>query len=142
MPAPVPQVRFALQQFEDNVLLLRWNDQLSVTADDVSTLAAREEIVAADEPPLLLVELNGMTTLSRQAFGVFATGLKVAAVACVGTCPVEQVLVTHFKAVHQPPYPVAYLANHAEALHWLHSRRSADAGNNLDAPRSTARETA
>jgi hypothetical protein len=120
MTASLPTHRFRLERHK-GVLFLRWTDTLSITLGDVQDLTEHLTIMAPENRPLLLVELDGMVTLSREAF-VLAASLKLSAVACVGSGPVERVLVSHFGAVHQPPFPVEYFENRARALSWLQGR--------------------
>lgn len=68
----------------------------------------------------MLVDLNGMVTLSRDAFALLAASLNVSALAALGNSAVERVLIEHFRAVHKPLYPVGYFESFREALDWLH----------------------
>jgi hypothetical protein len=116
--------RLRLQMLSDGVLLLQWTDTLTVTADDVAELIRAREALAPSGCPRMLIELNGMVTLSRQAFVLLAASLDISAAAFIGSSPVEKVLVAHFDAVHHPPYPVGYFENRDKALGWLSQHRA------------------
>ncbi|MCU1634031.1 MAG: hypothetical protein JWM61_2683 [Micrococcaceae bacterium] len=113
------EARFQLERVDDQVLLLRCDKSLAVNEEDVLTLIEHQEVLRPGGAAFMLVELNGMVTLSRKAFVLLATALNVAAVAAFGHSAVDHVLVEHFRAVHKPPYPVEYFESHDEALIWL-----------------------
>ncbi|MHA7295066.1 DUF7793 family protein [Arthrobacter sp. HLT1-21] len=112
--------RFQLDRSDDGVSLVRWDDSLVLTAEDILALIEEQQAQHPGVTALLLADLNGMVTLSRDAFALLATSLNVSAVAAFGTSPVERVLIEHFRAVHRPPYPIEYFESAVEARIWLH----------------------
>ncbi|RJT76224.1 hypothetical protein D6T63_16625 [Arthrobacter cheniae] len=114
--------RFRLQVLDDGILVLQWDRSLEVTVADAVELIRHKELLAPGRCSPILVELNGMVTMARHAFVLMAESLDVSAAAIVGSCPVEKILVTHFEAVHRPPYPVAYFESRGQALESLHER--------------------
>lgn len=118
--SPPTSARFRFEHLDDGTLLVRWDEFLAITVDDVAALIRAGKDSASGRCALMLVELNGMVTLSRQAFALLAASLDAQAVAFTGSSAVEKVLVTHFRAVHRPPYPVEYFDSRAEAHTWLH----------------------
>ncbi|RJT74874.1 hypothetical protein D6T63_18315 [Arthrobacter cheniae] len=67
----------------------------------------------------MLVEFNGMVTLTRAALLRFAKTLNIAAMAIVGPSAVDKALADFFVEVHHPPYPTRYFTATHEALRWL-----------------------
>lgn len=114
------KVRFQLDHVGHGVLLLRWDEALAVTAQDVLTLIEHQDSLSPGSAAPILVDLNGMMTLSRDAFALLAASLNASAIAALGTSAVEHVLIEHFHAVHKPPYPVEYFESSTKALDWLH----------------------
>lgn len=128
-PAGTPprDTRFRLEQLDERVVLLRWQARVAVDVDDVVKLMRALEASVPGGRVHMLVELNGMVTVERQAFVLLAASLGAEAVAFVGTCPVERVLVAHFDAVHRPKYPVGYFGERSRALEWLNETAHAAA---------------
>lgn len=121
-PSSLACARFHLEYLAGPVLGLRWAESIAVTAGDVNILKARVRALALENCPPVLVDLNGMVTLSPGAFAELSTADGVPAVAVVGSSPVEKVLVAHFRAVHKPLYPVGYFEDRDEAHVWLHDQ--------------------
>jgi hypothetical protein len=118
--SPIAAEKFQVECTEEDVLTLRWAESAHVTADDVRALVDSMQPLRACDCSLMLVDLNGMVTLTRQALTLLAGLRDVPVVAAVGRSPVERVLITHFQAVHSPSYSIEYFEDRAEALAWLH----------------------
>ncbi len=101
------------------VFWVKWCRSVTVSEAMAAELAQRmERLVPALCPPML-VELNGMVSLTRGALHFFATESNVAAVAGVGPSAVDHTLSSFFKQVHQPPYPTRHFDDAVEAYAWL-----------------------
>ncbi|MCU1631960.1 DUF7793 family protein [Arthrobacter sp. MDB2-24] len=116
----IATAKFQFERTEESVLTLRWTECARVTVEDVWALVDSMQLLGARDCSLLLVDLNSMVTLTRQALTLLAGLRDVPVVAAVGRSPVERVLITHFQAVHCPSYPIEYFEDRAEALAWLH----------------------
>ncbi|MBG6223965.1 hypothetical protein IWX63_000520 [Arthrobacter sp. CAN_A2] len=103
----------------DGVLWIEWFAGMSVGDADASALVERADAISRDVCPPMLVELNGMVTLSRSALLRFAGDLNIAAMAIVGPTAVDNALAAFFAEVHDPPYPTRYFRDRAHALAWL-----------------------
>ncbi|PPB49413.1 hypothetical protein C4K88_06855 [Arthrobacter pityocampae] len=103
----------------DGVLWVEWHAGTSVDDADAAALVARADAISENVCPPMLVELNGMVTLSRNALLRFARDLNIAAMAIVGPTAVDSTLAAFFAEVHDPPYPTRYFRHRAHALPWL-----------------------
>ncbi|WP_434992711.1 DUF7793 family protein [Arthrobacter sp. Ld5] len=103
----------------DGVLWVEWLAGTSVGDTDAGALVERADAIGGGVCPPMLVELNGMVTLSRTALLRFARELNIAAMAIVGPTAVDRALASFFAEVHDPPYPTRYFPHRTSALHWL-----------------------
>lgn len=103
----------------NGVLWISWLDGMSVGDRDAVSLIDRAGAISGDVCPPMLVELNGMVTLTRNALQRFAKDLNIAAMAIVGPSAVDKAIADFFREVHEPPYPTRYFENQESALHWL-----------------------
>ena len=103
----------------DGVLWVEWFAGTSVREADAIALVERADAISRNVCPPMLVELNGMVTLSRTALLRFAGELNIAAMAIVGPTAVDRALAAFFAEVHDPPYPTRYFRHRANALPWL-----------------------
>lgn len=103
----------------DGILWIAWVRGTSVSDADAIALVRRAEEISGGVGPPMLVELNAMVTLSRNALVRFATELNAAALALVGASAVDRVISEYFTGVHYPPYPTQYFPQRDEALQWL-----------------------
>jgi hypothetical protein len=103
----------------DGILWVRWNRSVTVSAEDAARLVRRVDALCLKTTPPMLVELNGMVSLSRGALHIFATELNITAMAIFGPSAVDETLATFFIQVHKPPYPAAFFAAGPPALAWL-----------------------
>ncbi|WP_247828656.1 hypothetical protein [Arthrobacter antioxidans] len=103
----------------DGVLWVEWFTGTSVGEADAIALVERADAISRGVCPPMLVELNGMVTLSRTALLRFAGELNIAAMAIVGPTAVDKALAAFFAEVHDPPYPTRYFRHRVHALPWL-----------------------
>ncbi len=103
----------------DGVLWIEWIDGTSVGDADAVSLIERADAISTDVCPPMLVELNGMVTLTRNALLRFAKDLNIAAMAIVGPSAVDKAIADFFTEVHEPPYPTRYFQHRDMALAWL-----------------------
>ena len=105
----------------DGVLRIVWIRGTSVNDVDARALVERSRALSAGVRLPMLVELNGMVTLTRNALLQFAKELNLTAMALVGPSAVDKVIAAHFIEVHEPVYPTRYFPSRDEALTWLSS---------------------
>lgn len=103
----------------DGVLWVEWHTGTSVGDADAAALVERADAISGTVCPPMLVELNGMVTLNRNALLRFARDLNIAAMAIVGPTAVDSALAVFFAEVHDPPYPTRYFRHRTHALPWL-----------------------
>ncbi|MHA7279579.1 DUF7793 family protein [Arthrobacter sp. MDT2-2] len=106
-------------ELRTEVLWVQWRRNVSVSDSDAAALIERSNVLCREVCPPMLVELNGMVSLTRSALHGFATALNIAAMAIVGPSAVDRTLADFFARVHNPPYPTRYFECPAEALAWL-----------------------
>lgn len=93
-----------------------------------SDAAALIEATSRIARPLVLIELNQLTSLSREVQQRLAAELDVAALALVGPTAVDRMLAAFFMGVHRPPFPTRYFTVTEEARVWLVARHRNDRG--------------
>lgn len=106
-------------ELRNGVLWLQWRQNMSVSDTDAAALVQRADALCWNVCPPMLVVLNGMVTLSRNALSTFAHTLNISAMAVVGPSAVDRTLTDYFTEVHRPPYPTRYYGNTDDALAWL-----------------------
>jgi hypothetical protein len=103
----------------DSILWVEWGRSVTVSDAMAVALIERANQVCPTVCPPMLVELNGMVTLTRGALHHFATGLNIAAMALVGPSAVDRMLSDFFSRVHHPPYPTSHFGDSRQAIAWL-----------------------
>lgn len=106
------------------VLWARWHTSASVSDSDAAAMVQRAGALIGHGCPPMLVELNGMVTLTRSALRSFANDLDIAAMALVGPTGVDRTIAEYFTMVHRPPYPTGYFETPKQALVWLKGIRT------------------
>lgn len=115
-------------EMRDAVLWVEWSRSATVSDEMAEALVARTNRLSPDLCPPMLVELNGMVSLSRGALHRFASGLNIAAMALVGPSAVDRTLSEFFKRVHRPPYPTRHFEDSDRARAWLGDHPHSGAG--------------
>ncbi|MHA7241317.1 DUF7793 family protein [Arthrobacter sp. TMS1-12-1] len=113
-PAPTYVVRI-----EADTLRVAWAPGVTVSDHDAVSLVARVEDLSGGAGVPMLVELNAMVSLSRNALQILAADLPVTAMALVGASIVDYTLADFFIRVHEPAYPVRYFTTVVQAREWL-----------------------
>lgn len=111
--------RFVMVCDHGSLIRVEWQPRLDVTTEDAQNLLVRLEELSPDECRPMLVQLNGMSSLSRDALRTFATRLNVSALALVGPSGVDRLIARYFVDVHGPGYPSRYFEQEKEARQWL-----------------------
>jgi len=111
--------RFIMVREQSSLIRVEWQPKIDVTAEDAETLIGRLGELSPNECPPMLAHLNGMASLSRDAFRTFAGSLNVSALALVGPSRVDRLIASFFLNVHNPRYPSRHFEEPAEARHWL-----------------------
>ncbi|WP_152916128.1 DUF7793 family protein [Arthrobacter sp. RIT-PI-e] len=106
-------------EMRGEVLWVEWVIHVTVTDHGALSLVERANALSPNTCPPMLVMLNEMVSLSRGALTTFSHGLNIAAMALVGPSPVDQLLVSYFTEVHEPPYPTRHFTTVDGAYTWL-----------------------
>lgn len=108
-------------ELSDGILWVRWGPNTSVNDADAAALVEQAAAVDPEGRAPMLVELNGMVSLTPGALRSFATALNLTAMAIVGPTAVDRTLVGFFTGVHRPPYPARHFEDVDRARKWLTS---------------------
>lgn len=104
---------------------------------DARSIMAAVNAACGDRRRPLLVDLTGVTAVSRGARWVFAVRSRVARAALFGPRPVERVIAIFFTRLHAMPCPTAVFTRLAPAIQWLraadHTPEESRAGNSTRA---------
>ncbi|MBG6216425.1 hypothetical protein IWX75_000869 [Arthrobacter sp. CAN_A6] len=118
--------RFLAVREDNDLIRVDWDRGITISDDDARQLIAR----LAELSPLvcgpMLVNLNGMVSLSRGSLSAFAGNLDISAMALVGHSAVDRLLAGFFIGVHRPPYPTCYFDSEEAGEEWLLGRRHLD----------------
>ncbi|RJT97048.1 hypothetical protein D6T65_15180 [Arthrobacter frigidicola] len=107
-----------------SILCVRWRQGATIDDAMAAAFIERAAQISPNSSPPMLVELNGMVTLTRGALLRLATNPNVGAMASVGPSVVDYILSQFFTQVYDPPYPTRHFTNTSDARAWLlnHSR--------------------
>jgi hypothetical protein len=94
-----------------------------MTAEDGA--AASEGLLAlmGGEPSVVLLQITGVGSVSREAISVYSEAATVRAFAILGATPVDRVIAHGMLGLPKPSCPTEYFTDEREALRWLHGHR-------------------
>ncbi|WP_258804117.1 STAS/SEC14 domain-containing protein [Pseudarthrobacter sp. NS4] len=102
----------------DGVIRLVWKPGVVLEAVDIhAAMAAVNEVAGAQEYPML-VDMEGVGAVTRQARAVFSIPCAASRVALLGSGPVDRVLATFIVGV-SPPCSTRFFTSREDALKWL-----------------------
>ncbi|WP_026550675.1 STAS/SEC14 domain-containing protein [Arthrobacter sp. Br18] len=118
--------RFFAVREDNDLIRVDWEPGITITDDDAQHLIDRLEEISPLVCGPMLINLNGMISLSRGSLSAFALDLNISAMALVGHSAVDRMLVEFFVEVHRPPYPTGYFDSEEPAEDWLLGNRHPD----------------
>jgi hypothetical protein len=129
LPADPPAVSghvddvFSLAMCSDGVVWLSWADGANITgALAQRSIEAVSTLTKAQSRPLL-VDLSGISGLTRDARAIYSAQRSVTAVALVGQTPVVRVIANFALGVAKSAVPTRFFPTTDEALSWLRDFR-------------------
>lgn len=109
---------------EDGIVRIAWAPGTTITQDlaERSIEMVRSVSQGRDRP--LLVDMDGVKTLTREARGVYGASGDMTALALVGQSPVIRVIANFALNVNRPAVPTRFCTDFAEAETWLRGFRT------------------
>lgn len=82
---------------------------------------ARENLLAltGGEPSVVLLQITGVGSVSREAISVYSEAATVRAFAILGSTPVDRVIAHGLLGLPRPQCPTQYFTDAQEAMQWL-----------------------
>jgi hypothetical protein len=87
---------------------------------------ARENLLAltGGEPSVVLLQITGVGSVSREAISVYSEAATVRAFAILGASPVDRVIAHGLLGLPRPQCPTKFFTDAEEAMHWLSGLRT------------------
>lgn len=109
----------------DRVIRLVMPQGVEITGEIAEAHAARARALSGDELRPVLLEITGVSAISREARAVFSSSRTSSAIAVLGETAVDRVIANFLLGGDPPPCPTRFFSTESEAMAWLGS--SADA---------------
>lgn len=106
---PADVIRLALPQGE------------AITGEIAEAHAKRVRTLANGSLRPVLLEISGVSSISRDARTVFTDSRSSSAIAVLGVSPVDRVLANFLLGGDPPPCPTRFFTTESEAMAWLGS---------------------
>lgn len=103
----------------DGIVEVRWFSGVSIGEADAVDATAAADSLGGGRGTHVLVDMAGISGLSRAGRAVFARRCSARKVALLGASPVDQVIANFFLRLNIPPCPTRYFSSSAEAEGWL-----------------------
>lgn len=118
-----PGTGVVVERLESGLVSIALPEAARITAAHVTTV--REQLIAAfaGEPCGLLVRLNGVAFIDRDAMTDYVRAVTVTALALMGRTPVDLVVANRILGIRSPGCPSRYFTDATEALQWLRTER-------------------
>jgi len=104
---------------DDGLVHLRWEPGITIEVNDARAAMAKVNEVCQGTPHPMLVDMAAVTSVTREARGVWSIPCSASRIALLGRSPVDRVLANFFLGVHIPPCPTRFFTSRAEAMDWL-----------------------
>lgn len=109
----------SLELSDNGLLHLRWLPGVNIEVDDARAAMAKVNELCQQEQHPMLVDMEAVGSVSRQARAVWSIPCSASRIALLGTSPVDRVLANFFLGVHVPPCPTRFFTSRSQALDWL-----------------------
>ncbi|VXC65637.1 SpoIIAA-like [Arthrobacter sp. 9V] len=103
----------------EGVLLLVWNPETVLAADDVHAAISKINEVADGVEYPMLIDITHTRAVTRQAKSAFSTKCAASRIALLGSNPVNRVIANFAMARRTLPCPTRFFASRDEAMAWL-----------------------
>ncbi|MGO4857994.1 DUF7793 family protein [Arthrobacter sp. 2MCAF14] len=105
----------------DGYLHLRWRPGVDIQVEDARAAMAKVNELCQQAQHPMLVDMAAVSSVSREARGVWSIPCGASRIALLGTSPVDRVLANFFLGVHVPPCPTRFFTSRRDALDWLNA---------------------
>ncbi|MFP3463565.1 hypothetical protein R5O87_22230 [Arthrobacter globiformis] len=113
-----------VDRIEDGLVGIVLPDGAQFTAAHTSTVKDQLLAVCNGKPCGLLLRLDGVASIDRNAVTGYGKAATVTALALVGSTPVDRVMANRILRITSPQCPTGYFTDVHEALAWLRSHRT------------------
>lgn len=103
----------------DGVLHLVWRPGTFLVADDVHAAMAKVNEVADGAEYPMLIDIENIQSVTRQAKSVFSVRCAASRIALLGSHPVSRVIANFAMARRTLPCPTRFFTSRGEAMTWL-----------------------
>lgn len=94
---------------------------VEITGEIAEAHASRARALSGDELRPVLLEITGVSAISREARAVFSSSRTSSAIAVLGETPVDRVIANFLLGGDPPPCPTRFFSTESEAMAWLES---------------------
>lgn len=114
----------SVDRISKGIVRITLNPGARMTAEDGAY--ARENLLAitGGEPSVVLLQITGVGSVSREAISVYSDAATVRAFAILGSTPVDRVIAHGLLGLPRPQCPTQYFTDAQEAMHWLSGQAS------------------
>jgi hypothetical protein len=126
VPLPIDGGKGVLGLRADGVLHLRWKPGVKIATADAQAAMQLVNILCADGPRPMLVDMEETNAVSRGARGVFSLPCGASRIALLGSSPVDRLLANFALGLSSPPCPTHFFTSRSGAIEWL---RRVEAGD-------------
>ena len=109
------------------IVRIALNPGARMTAEDGAYARKNLLAITGGEPFVVLLQITGVGSVSREAISVYSEAATVKAFAILGSTPVDRVIAHGLLGLPRPQCPTQYFTDAQEAMHWLSVKSSADA---------------
>lgn len=104
----------------NGIFIFRWDDGVVITLDAARETVEKERQLTTNGPHCILINLEGIQSMDREARKYYATVNGPEAVALVGVSPVARVIGNIFMGINRhPTIPVRMFSSEEDAILWL-----------------------
>lgn len=121
MSAITTQDDRAREDQPDQVIRLVMPQGVEITGEIAEAHAARARALSVDGPRPVLLQITGVSAISREARAVFSSSRTSSAIAVLGETPVDRVIANFLLGGEPPPCPTRFFTTESEAMAWLES---------------------
>jgi hypothetical protein len=117
----------AVERIEDGLVRITLLPGARITSTHTADVRKQLISVFGGEPSAVLLRLDGIAMIDRDAMVQYAQAVTVTALALVGQTPVDRLVAHRLVGLTSPRCPTRYFTDPQEALDWLRTRPPAEA---------------
>ena len=119
-----PAANVSVDLISEGIVRIALKPGARMTAGDGA--AAKENLLAltGGEPSVVLLQITGVGSVSREAISVYSEAATVRAFAILGATPVDRVIAHGLLGLPRPQCPTQFFTDVQEAMNWLSGLRN------------------